>query len=63
MTVDLGSRCGSQYGSLYGSQYGSQYGSRYGSHRRRIVEPRPACRLPLRLPASLTSIPERGSKS
>ncbi|MGN6257141.1 MAG: hypothetical protein ACTHN3_05230 [Solirubrobacterales bacterium] len=59
MTVDLGSR----YGSRYGSQYGSQYGSRYGSHRRRTVECNPACRLPSRRPASLTSIPERGSKS
>lgn len=55
MTVDLGSR--------YGSRYGSQYGSRYGSHRRRTVECNPACRLPSRRPASLTSIPKRGSKS
>jgi len=67
MTVDLGSRYGSQYGSRFGSQYGSrygsQYGSRYGSHRRRTVECNPACCLPLPPAASLTSIPERGSKS
>lgn len=59
MTVDRGSH----YGSLYGSRYCSHYGSLYGSHPRRPARPEPACRLPLRRPASLTSIPKRGSKS